>query len=81
MADSKADKPDQKQPAESPTAHKGVPPHEMPDVKPLVDKAGAEPDRRIPQGAMKTGADTAGGGGTKTLEPDQTPQKSGKAPD
>ena len=46
----------------------GLPPHEMPDVKPLIEKAGAERDRRVPQGTIKTGADIAGGGGTKTLD-------------
>lgn len=42
---------------------KGDAVHKWPEVKPLVDKAGAE---KVPhQGSMKTGADTVGGGGTK----------------
>ena len=48
-----------------------IPTHERPDVKPLVEKARAEPHARIPQGVMKTGADIAGGGGTKSLTPDE----------
>lgn len=42
---------------------------EDPQVKSLVEKACAEPERRIPQGTVKTGADLPGGGGTKSLDP------------
>ena len=50
--------------------------HERPEVKPLVDKARAERDQRVPQGTMKTGSDVLGGGGTKSLKtpPQGTPR-------
>jgi hypothetical protein len=52
-----------------------VPPHEKPDVKPLVEKAEAERALSAPpEAAIKTGADVLGGGGTKTLEPGPTPR-------
>ena len=49
-----------------------VPTLERPDVKPLVEKAGAGPGPRIPHGVIRTGADIAGGGGTKSLEPKES---------
>ncbi len=42
--------------------------HERPEIKPLIEKAGADPQRRVPQGTMKTGGDVPGGGGTQPLE-------------
>jgi hypothetical protein len=58
-----------------PASTGGVPPHERPEVKPLVEKAEAERVRGAPpEATIKSGADVAGGGGTKTLEPGPTPQ-------
>ncbi len=51
--------------------------HERPEIKPLIEKAGAHPERRVSQGTMKTGGDVAGGGGTKSLE---VPDESAQAP-
>jgi hypothetical protein len=53
------------------TVPEGEEPHTKPEVKSLVEKARADRDKRVPQGTMKTGADCAGGGGTKSLEPDK----------
>lgn len=55
--------------------------HERPEVKPLVDKAGADPDRRVPQGTMKTGGDVPGGGGTQSLELPEVVDPAAPAPD
>ena len=41
--------------------------HERPEVKPLVEKAQAERDARIPHGTMRTGSDIPGGGGSQSL--------------
>ena len=58
-----------------PTPRDGDNVHERPEVKPLVEKAGAERERRVPQGTMKTGGDIPGGGGTQSLElPTDPPQ-------
>jgi len=52
----------------------GGAPHEAADVKPLLEKARADAFQKEPRpGTMKTGADTAGGGGTKTIEPGDPP--------
>lgn len=42
--------------------------HERPEVKPLVEKAGALKSQDAPHGTIKSGADVPGGGGTKSLE-------------
>ncbi len=55
----------------------GVPTHELPEVKPLIDKARSDPARRIPEGTIRTGADVVGGGGTKTLDHDHTIKRPG----
>jgi hypothetical protein len=55
------------------TPDNDLPVHERPDVKPLVEKAVAELTESRTPGTMKTGADTAGGGGTRTLGPDDPP--------
>jgi hypothetical protein len=49
---------------------------QRPEVKPLVDKAGATKLRETPPGTMVTGADTPGGGAAKPLDLD-TPHKPG----
>ena len=46
----------------------GLPVHERPEVKNLVEKAGGVLRKNLPQGTMKTGADVPGGGGTHTLD-------------
>ncbi len=59
-----------------------LPVHERPEVKPLIEKAGVDLRKTLPQGTMKTGADVPGGGGTHTLDmppkgtmhPIQTPE-------
>lgn len=45
-----------------------VPVHERPEVKHLIEKAGGDLRKTLPQGTMKTGADVPGGGGTHTLD-------------
>jgi len=70
--------PPKQKPHPTPSAEDNV--HGRPEVKPLVEKAGAERDARIPQGTMKTGADTVGGGGTKSLEEPSNPSQAPNAP-
>lgn len=50
------------------THHEADDVHERPEVKPLVEKAGALKSKEAPHGSIRSGADVPGGGGTKTLE-------------
>jgi hypothetical protein len=64
-----------------PTPREGNNVHERPEVKDLVEKARAERHRRVPQGTMKTGGDTAGGGATNPLDPRVNPKLLEENPD
>jgi hypothetical protein len=46
---------------------------DRPEVETLVRKAQAGKGQELPHGAVRTGGDTAGGGGTMTLGPEAGP--------